>query len=73
MEISGRWLEYKDWMRYKCPHMGIGCENENGWRIKESMNELGYRIMNGIWDGLSGATWFIEEKEFTLSCVYECK
>ena len=31
-----------------------GCENENGRRMKESMNDLGIQILNCVWDGLSG-------------------
>ena len=34
------------------------------------MNDLGYLlILNCAWDGLSEATWFTEEKKFTLDYV----
>ena len=48
-----------------------GCKNENGRRIKESMNDLGLQILNCACDGLSEATWFTEENKCTLdSCVW---
>ena len=28
-----------------------GCENENGRRMKESINEMGINILNCVWDG----------------------
>ena len=43
-----------------------GCENENGGR----MNEIGLHILNCVWDGLNEATWYTEEKKFTLD--YGC-
>ena len=46
-----------------------GCENENGRRMMENINELGLHILNCVWDGLSEATWFTEERESTLDCV----
>ena len=46
-----------------------GCENENGWRMKESMNEMGLQILNCVWDGLNEATWYTDEKKFTLGYV----
>ena len=46
-----------------------GCENENGRRMKESMNEIGLQILNCVWDGLNEATWYTEEKKFTLDYV----
>ena len=46
-----------------------GCENENGWRMKENMNEIGLQIFNCGWGGLSEATWYTEEKRFTLDYV----
>ena len=46
-----------------------GCENENGRRMKESMNEMGLQILNCVWDGLNEATWYTEEKKFTLDYV----
>ena len=46
-----------------------GCENKNGRRMKENMNEIGLQILNGIWDGLNEATWYTEEKKFTLDYV----
>ena len=46
-----------------------GCENKNGRRMKESMNEMGLQILNGVWDGLNEATWYTEENTFTLDYV----
>ena len=46
-----------------------GCENENGRRMKENMNEIGLQILNCVWDGLNEATWYIEENKFTLDFV----
>ena len=37
--------------------------------MKESTNELGLQIRNCVWDGLSEATWFTEEKKYTLDHV----
>ena len=45
-----------------------GCENENGRRMEENMNEIGLQILNCVWDGLNEATWYTEEK-FTLEYV----
>ena len=39
-----------------------GCENENGRRMKENINEIGLQILNSVWDGLNEATWCTEEK-----------
>ena len=46
-----------------------GCETENGRRMKENMNEIGLQILNCVWDGLNEATWYTEEKKFTLDYV----
>ena len=46
-----------------------GCENENGWTMKENMNEIGLQILNCVWDGLNEATWYTKEKKFTLDYV----
>ena len=46
-----------------------GCENKNGRRMKENMNEIGLQILNCVWDGLNEATWYTEEKKFTLYYV----
>ena len=46
-----------------------GCENENGWRMKENMNEIGLQILNCVWDGLNEASGYKEEKKFTLEYV----
>ena len=46
-----------------------GCEKENGRRIKDNMNEIGLQILNCVWDGLNEATWYTEEKKFTLDYV----
>ena len=44
------------------------CENKNGWRMKESMNDIGLHILNYVWDGFNEEN---EEKKFTLDdmCV----
>ena len=47
-----------------------GCENENSWRMKESINEIRLQILNCVWDELNQAIWYIEEKKFTLDYVY---
>ena len=46
-----------------------GCENENGRRMKESMNEIRLQILNCVWDGLNESTWYTEQKRFTLDYV----
>ena len=46
-----------------------GCENENGRMMKESINGMGLQILNCVWDGLNEATWYTEEKKFTLDYV----
>ena len=46
-----------------------GCENENGRRMKENMNEIGLQLLNCVWDGLNETTWNTEEKKFTRYCV----
>ena len=46
-----------------------GCVNENGRRMKGSMNDLWLKILNCVWNGLSEATWFTETKQFTLDYV----
>ena len=33
------------------------------------MNEIGLQILNCVWDGLNEATWYTEEKKFTLDYV----
>ena len=38
-----------------------GCDNNNGRRIKENMNEIGLEILNCVWDWLNEATWYTEE------------
>ena len=45
------------------------CENENGWRMMESMNELWLHNLNCVWDGLNELTWHTKEKKFTLEYV----
>ena len=35
-----------------------GCENENGRRMKESINKMGIQILNCVWDGLNESTWY---------------
>ena len=49
-----------------------GCENENGRRMKENMNEIGLQILYYVWDGLNEATWYTEENKFTLDYVCMC-
>ena len=46
-----------------------GCENENGRRMKENMNEIELQILNCVWDGLNEGTWYTEEKKFTMDYV----
>ena len=46
-----------------------GCATENGRRMKENMNEIGLQILNCVWDGLNEATWYTDEKKFTLDYV----
>ena len=36
-----------------------GCENENGQRMKENMNEIELQILYCVWDGLNEATWYL--------------
>ena len=38
-----------------------GCENENGRRIKESMNEMRLQILNCVCNELNQATWYTED------------
>ena len=33
------------------------------------MNKMGLQILNCVWDGLNEATWYTEEKKFTLDYV----
>ena len=40
-----------------------------GRSMKENMNEIGLQILNGVWDWLNEATWYTEEKKFTLDYV----
>ena len=47
-----------------------GYENKNGRRMKESMNEIGLQILNCVWNGFNEATWYTEEKKFTLDYVF---
>ena len=36
------------------------------------MNEIGLQILNCVWHGLNEATWYTEEKKFTLTmCVWK--
>ena len=46
-----------------------GCENENGQRMKEIMNEIGLQILNCVWDGSNEATWYTEKNKFTRDYV----
>ena len=46
-----------------------GCENENGRRINENINEMGLTILDCVWDGLNEAIWYTEENFFTLDYV----
>ena len=45
------------------------CDNKHGGRMKENMKEIGLQILNCVWDGLHEATWYTEEKKFTLNYV----
>ena len=47
------------------------CENGNGRRLKYFAGDLRLRIMTCVWKGMSGATWFMDDREFTLD--YVCK
>ena len=42
------------------------CENGNGRLLKQFAGDLGLQIMNCVWKGMSGATWFMVDMEFTL-------
>ena len=46
-----------------------GCKNDNGRRMKESINEMGLHMLNYVWDGLNEARWYTEEKKVTLDYV----
>ena len=37
--------------------------------MKENINEIGPQILNCVWDGLNEATWYTEERKFTLDYV----
>ena len=39
------------------------CENENGWRMKENINQMGLHILNCVWDGLNEVAWYIGSEE----------
>ena len=43
-----------------------GYESKNGWRMKKNLNEIGLQILNCVCDGLNEATWYTEEKKFTM-------
>ena len=51
------------------PIYGNCCENENGRRMKETMNKIGLKILNYVWDGLNEATWYTKENKLTLDYV----
>ena len=46
-----------------------GCDNEIGWRMKKTYNELALQILYCVWNVLREATWFTEEEKFTLDYV----
>ena len=46
------------------------CENRNGRLLKQMTGDLGLQIMNCAWKGMSGATWSMDDSEFTLDYVY---
>ena len=35
------------------------CENGNGRLLKKLAGDMGLQIMNCVWKGISGATWFM--------------
>ena len=45
-------------------------ENGNGRLLKQFAGDLELQIMNRVWKGMSGATWFMDDREFTLESVY---
>ena len=45
------------------------CENANGRRLKQLPGDLVLQIMNCVWKGMSGATWSMDDGEFTLDYV----
>ena len=45
------------------------CENGNGRLLKQLAGDLGLQIMDCVWKGMSGATWFIDARQFTLDYV----
>ena len=50
---TGEWATAK---RIPCHIWELdGCENKNGWRMKENMNEIGLQLLNCVWDGLHEA------------------
>ena len=45
------------------------CENGNGRLLKQLTGDLGLQIMNCVWKGMSGATWSMDVRDFTLDYV----
>ena len=45
------------------------CENGNGRLLKQLAGDLGRKIMNCVWKKMSGATWFMDVREFIMDCV----
>ena len=42
---------------------------ENGRLLKLLAGDLGLQIRNCVWKRMSGATWFMDDREFTLDYV----
>ena len=38
------------------------CENGNGRLLKQFGGDMGQQIMNCVWKGMSGATWFMDSR-----------
>ena len=45
------------------------CENGNGRLLKQLTGDLGLQIMNCVWKEMSGATWSLDDRGFTLDYV----
>ena len=46
------------------------CENGNDRLLKQLTGDLGSQIMNCVWKPMGGATWSMDDREFTL--YYMC-
>ena len=45
------------------------CENRNGRFLKQLAGDHMGLIVNCVWKGMSGATWFMDDRELTLDYV----